>query len=94
MEAEASRAGLKKMAIDNLTIGMYVAQLDKNWEETDYPVQGFYIRSRQGIDRLSRECAHVYVDPRRYDSSLTDVKLQVIVSCLAQRRFFKNILIA
>lgn len=78
MEAEASLAGLKKMAIDNLTIGMYVAQLDKNWEDTDYPVQGFYIRSRQGIDRLSRECAHVYVDPRRYDSSLTDVKLQVI----------------
>jgi len=78
MEAEASLAGLKKTLVDNLTIGMYVAQLDKNWEDTDYPVQGFYIRSRQGIERLARECAHVYVDPRRYDSSLTDVKLQVI----------------
>jgi len=78
MEAEASLAGLKKTSVDNLTIGMYVAQLDKDWEDTDYPVQGFYIRSRQGIDRLARECAFVYVDPRRYDSSLTDVKLQVI----------------
>ncbi len=78
MEAEASLTGLKKTAVDNLTIGMYVAQLDKKWEDTDYPVQGFYIRSRQGIDRLARECAYVYVDPRRYDSSLTDVKLQVI----------------
>lgn len=78
MEAEASLAGLKKTSVDNLTIGMYVAQLDKDWEETDYPVQGFYLRSRQGIERLARECIYVYVDPRRYDSSLTDVKLQVI----------------
>jgi HD-GYP domain-containing protein (c-di-GMP phosphodiesterase class II) len=78
MEAEASLAGLKKTSVDNLTIGMYVAQLDKDWEESDYPVQGFYIRSRQGIDRVARQCAYVYVDPRRYDSSLTGVKLQVI----------------
>jgi HD-GYP domain-containing protein (c-di-GMP phosphodiesterase class II) len=78
MEAEASLAGLKKTSVDNLTIGMYVAQLDKDWEETEYAVQGFYLRSRQGIERLARECVFVYVDPRRYDSSLTDVKLQVI----------------
>ncbi|MEM8768597.1 MAG: HD-GYP domain-containing protein [Pseudomonadota bacterium] len=78
MEAEAGLAGLKKTSVDNLTIGMYVAQLDRPWEETDYPVQGFYLRSRQGIDRVSRECAFVYVDPRRYDSSLTDVKLSVV----------------
>lgn len=78
MEAEAKLAGLKKTSVDNLTIGMYVAQLDRDWEETDYPVQGFYLRSRQGIDRLARECIYVYVDPRRYDSSLTDVKLHVV----------------
>lgn len=78
MEAEAGLTGLKKTSVDNLTIGMYVAQLDKDWEETDYPVQGFYLRSRQGIERLARECIYVFVDPRRYDSSLTDVKLQVI----------------
>jgi HD-GYP domain-containing protein (c-di-GMP phosphodiesterase class II) len=78
MEAEASLAGLKKTLVENLTIGMYVAQLDRPWEETEFPVQGFYIRSRQGIDRLGRECQFVYVDPRRYDSSLTDVKLHVV----------------
>ncbi|HEY5647088.1 MAG TPA: HD-GYP domain-containing protein [Pseudomonadales bacterium] len=78
MEAEASLAGLKKTAIPNLTIGMYVAQLDREWSETNYPVQGFYIRSRQGIERLARECDHVYVDPRRYDSSLTGVQLHVV----------------
>ncbi len=78
MEAEARLAGLKKTSVDNLTVGMYIAQLDRPWEETDYPVQGFYLRSRQGIERLGRECAYVFVDPRRYDSSLADVKLRVI----------------
>ncbi len=78
MEAESSLAGLKKITVDSLTIGMYVAQLDRAWEDSNYPVQGFYIRSRQGIERLSRGCVFVYVDPRRYDSGLTDVKLHVV----------------
>jgi HD-GYP domain-containing protein (c-di-GMP phosphodiesterase class II) len=78
MEAEASLAGLKKITVDSLTIGMYIAQLDHAWEDSNYPVQGFYIRSRQGIERLSRECEFVFVDPRRYDSGLTDVKLHVV----------------
>jgi HD-GYP domain-containing protein (c-di-GMP phosphodiesterase class II) len=78
MEAEASLAGLKKTTVDALTIGMYVAQLDRAWEDSNYPVQGFYLRSRQGIERLASQCAFVYVDPRRYDSSLTDVKLHVV----------------
>ncbi len=78
MEAQASLAGLKKVAIENLTIGMYVAQLDHPWIESNFPVQGFYLRSSQSIERVTRECQFVYVDPRRYDSSLTDVKLGVV----------------
>jgi len=85
MEAEASLSGLKKTDINNLTIGMYVAQLDRDWSETTFPVQGFYIRSRQGIERLSRECAFVYVDPRRYDSSLTGVQLHVVSEAREKR---------
>ena len=78
MEAQASLTGLKKVAIENLTIGMYVAQLDHPWIESNFPVQGFYLRSSQSIERVTRECQFVYVDPRRYDSSLTDVKLGVV----------------
>jgi len=78
MEAEASLSGLKKTTVDCLTIGMYVAQLDRAWEETTYALQGFYLRSQQGIERLTNQCQHVYVDPRRYDSSLTEVKLRIV----------------
>jgi HD-GYP domain-containing protein (c-di-GMP phosphodiesterase class II) len=78
MEAQTSLAGLKKVAVENLTIGMYVAELDRPWIESDFLVQGFYIRSEQGIERVKKTCDFVYVDPRRYDSSLTDVKLGVV----------------
>lgn len=78
MEAQSKLSGLKKVPVENLTIGMYVAELDIPWIESDFPVQGFYIRSAQGIERVKRSCSFVYVDPRRYDSSLTDVKLGVV----------------
>ena len=78
MEAQSRLAGLKKVTVQNVTVGMYVAQLDRPWSETRFPVQGFYLRSNQGIERLRQECEFVYVDPRRYDSSLTEIKLSVI----------------
>ncbi|MCB1683723.1 MAG: HD-GYP domain-containing protein [Pseudomonadales bacterium] len=78
MEAQTKLAGLKKVTVQNVTVGMYVAALDKPWSETRFPVQGFYLRSNQGIERLRQECEFVYVDPRRYDSSLTEIKLSVI----------------
>jgi len=78
MEAQTNLSGLKKVAVENLTIGMYVAELDRPWIESDFLVQGFYIRSEPGIERVKKSCEFVYVDPRRYDSSLTDVKLGVV----------------
>ncbi len=78
MEAQTNLSGLKKVAVENLTIGMYVAELDRPWIESDFLVQGFYIRSDPGIERVKKTCEFVYVDPRRYDSSLTDVKLGVV----------------
>ena len=80
VDAQTNIAGLKKVAVENLTIGMYVAQLDRPWRDTSYAVQGFYIRSNQGIERLGRECEYVHVDPRRYDSSLTEVRLNVVAA--------------
>jgi HD-GYP domain-containing protein (c-di-GMP phosphodiesterase class II) len=78
MEAQSNLSGLKKVAVENLTIGMYVAELDRPWIESDFLVQGFYIRSEPGIERVKKSCEFVYVDPRRYDSSLTDVKLGIV----------------
>lgn len=78
MEAQAKFKGLQKIAPKDLTVGMYVAQLDVDWKETSYAVQGFYIRNQSTILKLSDKHAYVYVDPRRYDSKLGDVKLRAV----------------
>ncbi len=78
MEAQKKFKGLQKVLPKDLTVGMYVAQLDVDWKDTKYPVQGFYIRNQNTILELSEVHAHVFVDPRRYDSKLGDVKLHAV----------------
>jgi HD-GYP domain-containing protein (c-di-GMP phosphodiesterase class II) len=41
-------------------------------------MQGFYVRNQSSITKLADEQAHVYVDPRRYDSKLGEVKLKAV----------------
>ena len=59
-------AGLEQVAVNELQPGMYVAQLDRKWEDSAFLVQGFYVRSQADIDRVAEECQSVFVDPRRY----------------------------
>ena len=76
MEAQSKFKGLQKTAPKDLTVGMYVAQLDRDWKDTNFPIQGFYVRSQATIQQLTDEHVYVYVDPRRYDSKLGEVKLR------------------
>ena len=47
--------------VDQLAVGMYVAQLDRPWLETPFLFQGFYIRDDDEISELKAHCRHVYV---------------------------------
>ena len=78
MTAQPKTKGLQKKNPGELAVGMYVAELDRDWSETNFPVQGFYIRSEKAIERLAEEFDHVFVDPRRYDSTLGQVKLKTV----------------
>lgn len=49
------------LSVENLQIGMYVAQLDRPWLETPFLFQGFYIRDQDEINELREYCEHVYV---------------------------------
>jgi len=78
MEGDAKNvANLKKVPVENLIIGMYVAALDRPWLETNFATQGFYLRTDSTIARLKDLCLFVYIDPRRYDSSLVDQRFSV-----------------
>lgn len=49
------------ISVDQLAVGMYVAQLDRRWLETPFLFQGFYIRDESEIEELKAYCQHVYV---------------------------------
>lgn len=51
----------QKLDVDQLEIGMYVAQLDRPWLDTPFLFQGFYIRDEDEIDELKKYCEHVYI---------------------------------
>jgi len=58
---------LDRMKIDvtQLTIGMYVSELDRPWTDTRFLFQGFRIRQQQEIRLLQQVCKYVWVDSRR-----------------------------
>ena len=69
-----SRTDRMKIDVAQLTIGMYVTELDRPWTETSFLFQGFRIRQQQEIRLLEQVCKHVWVDSRRS----VGIKQQVI----------------
>jgi HD-GYP domain-containing protein (c-di-GMP phosphodiesterase class II) len=61
---------LRDVEVSRLAVGMYVAELDRPWLETPFPLQGFFITDGDDIARLQRYCEYVRVDPRRFDFRL------------------------
>ena len=78
MDGQTPTTGLQKVQTTDLVLGMYVAELDRPWLESPFPIQGFYVRSDMNIRKLAEQCAFVYVDPRRYDTRIVDVNLKVV----------------
>ncbi len=52
----------RKIPVHDLTVGMYVSRLDRDWEGTPFPLQGVLVRSQADIDALSQYCREVVVD--------------------------------
>jgi HD-GYP domain-containing protein (c-di-GMP phosphodiesterase class II) len=53
----------KKIPVEDLALGMFVAELDRPWLDTPFLLQGFHIDSPEQIAELQRFCRYVYVDP-------------------------------
>ncbi len=44
---------------------MYVCNLDRPWEQTPFPVHGFYIRDLDEVRRLKVNCNHIFIDTKK-----------------------------
>lgn len=62
---DVSEAQQIKMEVTELALGMYVSALDRPWAQTNFPLQGFEIRSHREITAIRSLCQYVYIDPRR-----------------------------
>lgn len=52
----------EKIDVADLTIGMFVADLDRPWLDTPFMLQGFVIESPAEIDQLKQLCKFVWVE--------------------------------
>jgi HD-GYP domain-containing protein (c-di-GMP phosphodiesterase class II) len=57
----------RKVLSDDLTLGMYVAELDRSWEsapfESPFDLQGFTIQNVEELLKVQKLCRYVYIDP-------------------------------
>lgn len=52
----------RKIKVEELSIGMYVAELDKPWEQSSFLFQGFEIESDEDLSKLRSECRFVTIE--------------------------------
>ncbi|MCR6651559.1 MAG: HD-GYP domain-containing protein [Cellvibrionaceae bacterium] len=55
----------KKVHVSELRVGMFVSQLDRNWLETPFLLQGFHIEEEGDIDVIAEYCEYVYIDDEK-----------------------------
>lgn len=52
----------RKVNVNELAIGMYVAELDKPWEQSSFLFQGFEIETDEDLAKLKEECRTVVIE--------------------------------
>lgn len=52
----------RKIAVQDLEVGMFVSELDRPWHQTPFPIQGFPIRSQDDIRSVGSHCKWVVID--------------------------------
>ena len=76
----------QKIDVAHLATGMYVHRLDRDWLETPFPLEGFYIQSAEDIQALRKICDYVIIDLKRsnlnfivnkYHENPPEIKLKV-----------------
>ena len=68
-----------KVFSEDLQPGMFVAELDRDWSESTFLLQGFTVETLEDIAEVKRQCKFVYVDFRS-DEQFQQYKLETSAS--------------
>lgn len=55
----------EQISVSQLTLGMFVVDLDKPWIESDFLIQGFLLEDQKDLDKMRSSCAYVFIDRTR-----------------------------
>lgn len=55
----------EKIPVTALELGMFVAELDKPWIESDFLLQGFVLEDAADLEKMKSTCEYVYIDRTR-----------------------------
>ncbi len=64
----------KQLPVAQLQIGMYVAELDRPWLESDFLYQGFVIENDEQLTQLRRQCEYVFIDVELGDDLVEEAR--------------------
>lgn len=68
---------------NNVTVGMYVAALDRPWLETPFTFQGFSVKDDRDLALLDEHCDVVYVDTEQ--SSIAPEQIRALAKKTSER---------
>ena len=51
-----------KVFVSDVKVGMFVSSLDRPWEQTPFPIQGFVVQGHKEITALRAHCDYVFID--------------------------------
>jgi HD-GYP domain-containing protein (c-di-GMP phosphodiesterase class II) len=55
----------REIVVEDLTVGMFVSELDRPWTGTPFVFQGFLVRTPAHIEALRKYCRTVFIDLER-----------------------------
>lgn len=61
-----------RIAVQHLSLGMFVVELDRPWIDTPFLMQNFLIQANQELDALRACCKYAYVDLKLSRNGMTD----------------------
>ena len=59
----------KRIPVDELRFGMYIAELDRPWTDTPFMFQGFVLTTQKQLEGLRKYCTTVLIDAERNDAA-------------------------
>lgn len=82
-----------KVFVSDIKVGMFVSSLDRPWEHTPFPIQGFLVRGHEEVTSLRAHCDYVFIDVTKGRGGISGVPLQGYrpsVSNIKEIPFAKN----